>query len=61
MAISYIKCIYQTRHTKIRAYKNLVWDLIENIFDAFNIIVVPRDLSHHPNALALDTSTFNPP
>ena len=28
---------YQTKHPRLRAYRNEVWDLVENFFDAFNI------------------------
>ena len=38
--------MYQTKNTRMIAYRNAVWDLIDNFFHAFNIFVVPREESY---------------
>ena len=48
-----IKCMYQTKHPKMRAYRNQVWDLIENFFHAFNIITIPREINQKEYPLAV--------
>lgn len=37
LIIKQIKDHYQTKHPRLRAYRNEVWVLIENFFEAFNI------------------------
>jgi len=37
LIIKKIKNHYQTKHPMLRAYRNEVWDLLENFFEAFNI------------------------
>jgi ribonuclease HI len=42
MIVKHIKKIYQAKHPRMRAYRNLVWDLVENLFLTFNIHAIPR-------------------
>jgi len=56
-----IKDHYQTKHLRLRAYKNEVWDLIENFFEAFNIQFIPRDENRLEDSLTVAASTFKPP
>jgi hypothetical protein len=46
---------------KNERYINQVWDLIDNFFEAFNIIVVPREFNQQEDSLALVASTFKTP
>jgi hypothetical protein len=42
LIVKQIKQIYQEKHPRMRAYKNCVWDLIENFFLSFNIHAIPE-------------------
>ena len=59
--IKQIKDHYQTKHPRLRAYKNEVWDMIENFFEAFNIQFIPIDENRLADSLAVAASTFKPP
>jgi len=61
LVVQQVKNIYQTKHPRMRAYRNLIWDLIDNFFQAFNITAVPRDLNQQADSLALAASTFKSP
>jgi hypothetical protein len=45
----------------MRSYRNQVWDLIDNFYEAFNIIVVLREFNQQADSLSLAASTFKPP
>jgi ribonuclease HI len=45
LVVQQIKGHYQTRNPRMRAYKNQVWDLIDNFYEAFNITVVSREFN----------------
>ena len=51
----------QAKHPRLRAYKNEVWDLVENFFLAFNIQFMPRDQNRMVDSLVVATGTFWPP
>ena len=51
----------QTKHPRLRAYRNEVWDMIENFFLAFNIHFMPRELNRMVDSLVVAASTFRPP
>jgi hypothetical protein len=38
-----------------------VWDLVDNLFLAFNISLIPREENQKADSLALAASTFRPP
>ena len=61
LIIKQIKNHFQTKHPRLRAYKNELWDLVENFFEAFNIQFIPRDRNRLADSLAVVTSTFRPP
>ena len=42
LIIQQVKNAYQTKHPRLRTYKEEVWDLIDNFFLAFNISFIPR-------------------
>ena len=48
--VQQIRGIYQTKHPRMRAYRNKVWDFVENLFDAFNITAVPRDANQQADS-----------
>ena len=51
----------QTKHPWLRAYRNEVWDMVENFFSAFNIQFMPREQNRIADSLAVAASTFHPP
>ena len=51
----------QTKHPRLRAYRNEVWDMVENFFLAFNIQFMPREQNRMADSLAAAASTFRPP
>jgi hypothetical protein len=53
LVISQVKYTYQTKHPRMRAYRNLVLDFFENVSE-YNILVVPRE----HNLIAYDIYTF---
>ena len=59
--IKKIKKQCQTKHPRLRAYRNEVWDLVENFFEDFNIKFIPRDGNRLADSLAVDASTFKSP
>lgn len=61
LIIKQIKNHCQTKHPRIREYRNEVWDLVENFFEAFSIQFIPRDGNKLANSLAMAASTFRPP
>jgi ribonuclease HI len=60
LIINQVKGTYQTKHPRMRAYRNLVLDLLEN-FSEYNISVVPREQNPIADALATSTSVFKIP
>jgi hypothetical protein len=61
LIVKQIKQIYQAKLPRMRAYINLVWDLIENLFLTFNIHAIPRHENQQVDSLAVEASTFKPP
>ena len=51
----------QTKHPRLRAYRNKVWDLVENLFSAFNIQFTPRDKNRMADSLAMTASNLRSP
>jgi ribonuclease HI len=61
LIVKQIRKIYQAKHPRMRAYKNCVWDLIENFFLSFNIHAIPIIHNQQADSLVVATSTFRPP
>ena len=61
LIIRLIKNHCQTKHPRLRSYRNEVWDLIENYFEAFNIYFISREENRLADSLAVAASTFKPP
>jgi hypothetical protein len=60
LLINQVKGVYQTKHPRMRAYRNLVLDLLEN-FSEYKILVVPREKNPIAYALPISTSVFKIP
>ena len=61
LIIGQIKNHCQTKHLRLRSYRNEVWDLIENYFEAFNLQFILREGNRLADSLAVAASTFKPP
>jgi ribonuclease HI len=46
LIVHQVRNIYQTKHPRLKAYRNEVWDLIDNFFSTFNIYFFPERLIH---------------
>jgi len=53
--------LYQSKHPQLRSYINKVWDLVDNVFLAFNISFVPREDNSMANSLTILASNFRVP
>jgi len=43
LIVNQVKHTYQTKHHRMRAYRNEVWDLFSNFFSKHKISLVPRE------------------
>jgi len=59
--VQQIRQQYQCKYPKMKSYRNYVWDIVDNFFDAFNIMVIPRDENNEVDALDTATNMFKPP
>ncbi len=53
--------VYQTKHPRMRSCRNHVWDILENFFDEYSIMAIPREENTKADALAIAASTFKVP
>jgi len=60
LIINQVKGIYQAKHLRLRAYKNLVLDLLEEFLE-YNLSVFLRGKNHIADALATSASVFKIP
>jgi hypothetical protein len=56
-----IKNLYQTKHPRLRSYRNEVWDLVDSFFSTFNISFIPREENTMVDSLAVSASNFRIP
>jgi len=56
--VQQVRNVYQTKHSRMRSYINLIWDLIGNFFLSFNITSVSRELNQQEDSLVVNDSTF---
>jgi ribonuclease HI len=56
-----IKNLYQAKHPRIRTYRNEFWDLVDNLFLAFNISFIAREENTMADSLAISASNFRVP
>ena len=52
---------YQVKKDLLKVYRNEVWDMIDNLFIAFNISFIPRDHNQTADSLALAATHFRIP
>jgi ribonuclease HI len=60
LIINQVKDIYQEKHPRLRAYTNLVLDLLEK-FSEYNLSVIPRGKNPIVDALATSATVFKIP
>ena len=61
LVVRQVKNQCQAKHTRLRAYRNEVWDMVEKFFLAFNIQFMPQEQNRMADSLAVAASTFHPP
>lgn len=49
------------QHPRLHAYRNKVWDLIDNLFSTINFTTIPREKNQLEDALIGTVTTFVPP
>jgi ribonuclease HI len=57
----HIKNLYQTKHPRLRSYRNEVWDLVDSFFSTFNISFIPREENTMDDSFTVSTSNFRIP
>ena len=61
LVINQVNDSYQTRHPRMRAYRNEVWDMIGNFFIEHTIQVVPGHEKIVADSLAVAAGKFKTP
>jgi hypothetical protein len=57
LVINQVKGMYQSKHPRLRAYKNLALDLLEE-FSEYDLLAIPRGNNQIIDALATLASVF---
>ena len=60
LIIRQIKNHCQTKHPRLRSYRNEVWDLVESYFEAFNLQFILRGENRLPDSLGVVANTSKP-
>ena len=58
--VNLVKGVYQAKHPRMRAYRNTVLDLLQDIPE-YQFVVIPREQNVIVDALAVSTSLFKIP
>ena len=61
LVINQVNDSYQTKHPRMRAYRNEVWDMIGNFFTEHMIQVVTRHENMVADSLAVAAGKFKTP
>jgi ribonuclease HI len=61
LIVQQVKSFYQTKHPRLKNYRNEVWDLIDSFFLAFNISFIPREENSPANFLSFSASLLEVP
>ena len=61
LIIQQIRNVYQTKHPRLRDYRNAIWIIVEDSFLYFNISFVPRESNILADALSISASSFKIP
>ena len=60
LVINQVKGVYQAKHPRMRAYRNIVLDLLQDILE-YQFVVIPREHNVIADALAVSASLFKIP
>jgi ribonuclease HI len=55
------KNLCQTKHPRLRSYRNEVWDLVENCFSEYEISFIPQEENFVVDSLAVSARNFRIP
>jgi hypothetical protein len=55
------KNLCQTKHPRLRSYRNEVWDLVEFFFSEYDISFIPREENFVADSLVVSASRFRIP
>jgi hypothetical protein len=61
LIVQQVKNVYQTKHPRLKNYRNEVWDLVDSFFLAFNISFIPREENASADFQAFSASLFEAP
>jgi ribonuclease HI len=61
LIVQQVKNVYQTKHPRLKNYRNEVWDLVDSFFLAFNITFIPREENAPADFQAFSASLFEAP
>ena len=61
LVINQVNDSYQTKHPRMRAYRNEVWDMIGNFFTEHTIKVIPKYKNTVADSLVVTTEKFKTP
>ena len=61
LVVHQVRDKYQVKPDLLNVYRNEVWDMIDNLFIAFNISYIPRDDNQTIDSLALAATHFKIP
>jgi ribonuclease HI len=61
LIVQQVKNVYQTKHPRLKNYRNEVWDLIDSFFLDFNISFIPREENAPADFQAFSASLFEAP
>jgi len=61
LVVQQVGNLYQTKQSRLKAYRNGILDLIDNFFLAFNINFIPRSENQQADSLAISASNLRPP
>ena len=61
LVVNQVNGSYQTKHPRMRAYRNEIWDMLGKIFTEHRVMVIPRIQNHIDDSLATTTGNFKVP
>jgi ribonuclease HI len=61
LVVQQVKNVYQTKHPRLKNYRNEVWDLIDSFFLGFNISFIPWEENAPADFQAFSSSLFEDP
>ena len=61
LVVNQVNDNYQTKHPRMRAYKNKVWDMLGNFFTEYKVRVIPRRENQVANSLDTTSGNFKVP